>query len=420
MYNPRRSSAPRGGSSRSGSSSFGGARRPGSSFGGAPRGGSSFGGGGRRFQSRKIRSVDPRLLVNTAAQDIPEEVFVPKYRFTDFQIDSRLMANVASKGYDKPTPIQDQCIPHILDGRDVVGIANTGTGKTAAFLIPTIHQILADRNRRALIVAPTRELAVQIEEEARALTPGLSLYSQTCIGGVDMYRQIQGLRRHPHLVIGTPGRLKDLFNRGVLNLRVFNTIVLDEVDRMLDMGFVGDVKFLVEKLNTPRHSLFFSATSTPQIEEIMKAFLKDPIKVSVKTRPTAAGIHQDIIKLNGKPKNQALEEVLRSEGVSKVLVFGRTKHGIERLEKQLSDSGFSVSSIHGNKNQNQRQRALKGFKAGEIDILLATDIASRGLDITGVSHVINYDLPETYEDYVHRIGRTGRAGARGIALTLVD
>lgn len=369
---------------------------------------------------RRVQTVNPALLVNkTTAEEIVVE-YQSKNKFSDFPLDPKIKANIATKKFINPTPIQDQAIPAILEGRDVVGLANTGTGKTAAFLIPLVSKIVSDRNQKVLIIAPTRELAVQIEEEARALTYGLNIYSVVCIGGVDMFRQIQGLRRNPNLVIGTPGRLKDLCNRNVLNLSDFRSIVLDEVDRMLDMGFVNDVKYIVAKLATPRQSLFFSATSSPEVDNIMRIFLTDPIKISVKTRETASTIFQDIIKLNGRNKIEVLKEILTTHKVTKVLVFGRTKHGIEKLDKELIDSGFKVASIHGNKRQSQRQRALNGFKIGQIDILLATDLAARGLDVTDVSHVINFDLPATYEEYVHRIGRTGRAGKRGIALSLVD
>jgi superfamily II DNA/RNA helicase len=374
----------------------------------------------RKSFFRRVQSVNPALLVNkTTSQEAVVE-YKSKYSFADFDIDPKIKANIARKNFINPTPIQDQAIPAILEGRDVVGIANTGTGKTAAFLIPLINKIVKDRSQKVLLIAPTRELAVQIEEEVRYLTAGLNIYSIICIGGVDMFRQVQGLRRNPNLVIGTPGRLKDLTDRRVLNLSDFRSIVLDEVDRMLDMGFVADVKYIVAQLATPRQSLFFSATTSTEVEKIMHMFLKNPVKISVKTHETASTIYQDVIKLNGRPKIDVLKEILISAEVSKVLIFGRTKWGIEKLDKELTGYGFKVASLHGNKRQSQRQRALMGFKSGQIDILLATDIASRGLDICDVSHVINFDLPASYEDYVHRIGRTGRAGKRGIALSLVD
>ncbi len=385
--------------------------------------GSSFGRGrsGGGFRRFPIKSVNPALLVNQSVMPQVEVApYVPKNAFADFQIHDKLKANVITRGYTTPTPIQDQAIPALLAGRDVVGIANTGTGKTAAFLLPLIHKILTGTNERALIIAPTRELAVQIQDEAQLFTANLGIHSLICIGGVDMFRQIQGLRRYPHIVIGTPGRLKDLSNRGVLNFNSFRSIVLDEVDRMLDMGFINDVRFIVGKLPSPRQSLFFSATLTPEVSNVMKTFLNNPVTISVKTQETASGIKQDVIKVNGRPKPQVLEELLRGEAFNKVLIFGRTKFGIDKLAVHLIQKGFRVAAIHGNKNQNQRQRALDSFKNNSVSILLATDIAARGLDIPDVTHVINYDLPASYEDYVHRIGRTGRAGKCGQALSLID
>lgn len=375
--------------------------------------------GFRRF-GRQIKTVDPSLLVRRAAPQVETAVYQSKHTFTDFQIDDRLKRNIRSHGYLVPTPIQDQAIPVLLQGRDVVGIANTGTGKTAAFLLPLLHKIATDGRQRVLIVAPTRELAVQIQAECQSFALGLNLHSVICIGGVDIYRQIQGLRRQPSLVIGTPGRLKDLSNRGILNFNYFRSIVLDEVDRMLDMGFINDVKFIVSRLPKPRQSLFFSATLSPAVKGIMDSFLNHPVTISVKTQETPANVDQDVVKLAGRPKADVLMELLREQSFTKVLVFGRTKWGIEKLAKQLEITGFRVVSLHGNKNQNQRQRALDSFKKNMVNILLATDIASRGLDIPDVSHVINYDLPESYQDYIHRIGRTGRAGKRGLALSLID
>jgi superfamily II DNA/RNA helicase len=234
-----------------------------------------------------------------------------------------------------------------------------------------------------------------------------------------MYGQIRGLMRNPAFVIGTPGRLKDLEKQRKLSFGSFQTIVLDEVDRMLDMGFINDVKWIVAKLPEKRHALFFSATLPENTKDIMSHFLKNPVTISVKKTNTSANVDQDVIRLEGKPKIDVLHDLLAQEGFDKVLVFGRTKWGMEKLAKELDDRGFKVASIHGNKNQNQRQRAINDFKSDKVAILLATDIASRGLDIPNVTHVINYDLPETYEDYVHRIGRTGRADKTGKALSFV-
>jgi superfamily II DNA/RNA helicase len=369
---------------------------------------------------KKSWTHDHTLLVKKAqSSDINESRQVVG-SFEGFAISGQIKENVRLHGYVSPTPIQDQVIPYILEGRDVVGIANTGTGKTAAFLIPLINKIQIDRSQRALIIAPTRELAVQIKEEFSKFSRGMLMTSLLCIGGVNINPQIKGLRSRVDVLIGTPGRLKDLENRGVLNFNSYNNIVLDEVDRMLDMGFVHDVKYIVSRLSQVRQSLFFSATLSLELESIMRSFIKDPVNVSVKSQETASNVDQDIVKLNGRSKLDLLHDLLIQDGFDKVLVFGRTKWGVERLSKQLAERGFGVAALHGNKTHGQRQRALEQFKSNQIRVLLATDVASRGLDIANVSHVINYDLPETYEDYVHRIGRTGRADKSGVALSFID
>ncbi len=341
--------------------------------------------------------------------------------FSEFDIVNPLKENIAKKGYITPTPVQEQAIPAILAGRDLVGTANTGTGKTAAFLIPIINKIFQDRNEAALIITPTRELAVQINEELKAFAWDLRIYSALLIGGSNMQRQLNDLRRNPAVVIGTPGRLKDLIQRNMLRLNDFSIFVLDEVDLMVDIGFIADVKFFCGLLPKVRQSLFFSATISPKIREILSNFVQNPVIVSVKMQDTAENVAQDVVRvLNRDKKIDQLHGLLIKQEFEKVLIFGKTKHGIEKLNRELEHRGFKVGSIHGNKKQSQRQRVLQSFKKDEIDILLATDVASRGLDIPDVTHVINYDLPQTYDDYVHRIGRTGRAGKAGIALTFVE
>jgi superfamily II DNA/RNA helicase len=307
-----------------------------------------------------------------------------------------------------------------MSGRDVVGISNTGTGKTAAFLTPFIQKTTTDRSQRVLIMAPTRELAVQIDQEFRIFSRNLGLFSALCIGGVSMRGQIQDLRRNPAFVIGTPGRIKDLGNQQMIKFSTFNNVVLDEVDRMLDMGFVHDVTKILSSISKSRQSAFFSATTTPGVTRIMNSFLASPVIISVRANTTLHNVSQEIVKTGGKPKIEVLHNLLTTPGFDKVLVFGRTKYGLERLATDLAKRGFSVVAIHGNKSQSQRQRSLGQFKNNHVKVLLATDVASRGLDIDNVTHVINYDLPESYEDYIHRIGRTARAGKTGIALTLVD
>ena len=271
-----------------------------------------------------------------------------------------------------------------------------------------------------LVVVPTRELAFQIDEELRAFAAGSGLYSAACIGGAPIGKQITELRHGPQFVIGTPGRLKDLMQTRHLDLGGFKTVVLDEADRMLDMGFINDMRFMMDRLPKERHTLFFSATLSREIEALIHDFLKDPARVSVKTRDTAKNIDQDIIRIRGKNKYDVLKELLAEEGFDKVLVFSRTKHGAEKLSKALKADGISSQSIHGNKTQVARQKALDEFKDGKVRVLVATDVAARGLDISDISHVINYDVPATYDDYVHRIGRTGRADKKGKALTFVE
>ncbi len=379
--------------------------------------------GPRRAPSRG-RSFGQRLDINSFINKavIVEEVdhFIPEHEFDDFLIEEKLKKNIRDKGYIAPTSIQDRTIPHILKGQDVVGIANTGTGKTAAFLIPLVNKMMKDPKGSVLIVVPTRELATQINDELKGFAPGTGLFSVVCVGGTPLGPQLKELRYKNHFIIGTPGRLKDLIERRALDLTQTTSVVLDEADRMLDMGFMPDMKFIMGQMPKVRHTLFFSATMSKEIEKLIGEFLHEPVKISVKTQDTSKNVDQDIVRMKaGEDKLQVLENILKHEGSDKVLIFGRTKHGVERLAKTLVVRGFKADSIHGDKSQGQRQRALDAFKKDQLQILVATDVAARGLDIPLVSHVINYDLPATYEDYIHRIGRTGRAGAVGKALTFV-
>lgn len=384
--------------------------------------GRSFG----RFNRRKSRSDfgefrDLNVFVKKASPVTGDKPYTPHNSFADFPISTPLKNNILYKGYEAPTPIQDQSIMPILQERDLIGLANTGTGKTAAFLIPIIDQIFKNRNKKALIIAPTRELAVQINQELREFAKDMKIYSALVIGGTNALRQVHDIRRNPHVVIGTPGRLKDLIERRVLHLEDFSIFVLDEVDLMVDIGFIEDVKYFISLLPEQRQSLFFSATISPKIRTILDTFVKNPITVSVKMQDTSENVDQNVVRvINRETKVDQLHDILIGKDVDKVLVFGRTKHSVDALFKELTFRGFKTGAIHGNKTQGQRKRVLESFKSNEIKILLATDVASRGLDIPDVTHVINYELPESYDDYVHRIGRTGRAGKTGIALTFVD
>jgi len=365
-------------------------------------------------------SFDPSMLVKKAAVESTQSAYIPSNQFDSFALHPQLMHNVLDRGYQTLTPVQDRVIPLILSGKDVVGIASTGTGKTAAFLIPLIHNLSNQQTGRVLIMAPTRELAVQIDSEFRLFARGMELYSSLCIGGASMTKQINSLRRGADFIIGTPGRLVDLEKRHFIDFNTFSVIVLDEVDQMLDMGFIPVMKYVIAKLPQKRHSLFFSATLPSKLDDVINSFLTDPIQVKVAAKESSAHVNQDIVKLNGQSKIEALHDLLVKEGFDKVLVFGRTKFGLDKLARALFEKGFKVAAIHGNKSQSQRQRALRQFKDNYVQVLLATDIASRGLDIDSVTHVINYDLPQTYEDYIHRIGRTGRANKVGTALSFVD
>ncbi|OHA87047.1 MAG: hypothetical protein A2566_03785 [Candidatus Zambryskibacteria bacterium RIFOXYD1_FULL_40_13] len=347
--------------------------------------------------------------------------FTPDNTFQTFLIDESIKNTITAKGYILPTPIQDKAIPQILSGKDVVGIANTGTGKTAAFLIPLIHKIILNRKEQVMIIVPTRELAIQIDTELRQFVQGMRMFSVCCVGGAPISKQIRDLRYEYNFIIGTPGRIKDLLDRKMIRLNEFGTIVLDEADRMLDMGFVNDMRAIMSGMPKNRQTLFFSATLSQEIEKLIGEFLHEPVRISVKTQDTSKNVDQDIVRVqNGKEKIDILHDLLNQKELTKVLIFGRTKHGVEKLSQVLTKRGFRAESIHGDKNQGGRQQALRLFKDNKIQILVATDVAARGLDIADVSHVINYDIPATHDDYVHRIGRTGRAGKLGKALTFVD
>lgn len=377
-------------------------------------------GGRSRQQQRPVKTFDPSLFIKKVEEQVVADVYTPTHTFADFPINAQLKENIIAKGYANPTPIQDQAIPVLLEEKDIIATANTGTGKTAAFLIPLINNMLAHKISRVLIIAPTRELAGQIESEFKSFTVKMQLKSALCIGGVSIDRQERALSRRPEFVIGTPGRLLDLENNKLIDFHSFSAIVLDEVDTMLDMGFVNDIKYIINHLPRKRHSLFFSATIPATIKSLMNTFLQNPISVSVKTRQSAENVNQDIIKIAGRNKVDVLHDLLISPGVTKSIVFLRTKRSADKLNRALIERGFKVIAIHGDKTQAQRNKALAAFKEGKVDILLATDVVARGIDIDNVTHVINFDLPQTHEDYIHRIGRTGRAGKIGQAITFID
>ncbi|NTW13865.1 MAG: DEAD/DEAH box helicase [Candidatus Moranbacteria bacterium] len=402
-------------------SKIGKGRRAGGGRPSGPSRPSQYGGSRKKQLSVDQRLLDPTRFVKKAIRTTDTEEFNPTHRFADFKMHDSIKRNVFSRGFVNPTPIQDGAIPHALDGRDVVGIANTGTGKTVAFLLPLIDKTLRSRSQRALILVPTRELALQVESEFRDFTRGLGLRSAVVIGGTGFPKQIAAISRKPEFVIGTPGRIKDLVSRRVLDLSLFNNLVLDEADRMLDMGFVKDIKELMAMLQEKRQTLFFSATMPREIGELAQKFLKDPITVEVKSRATSENVEQNVITVkDNDQKVEILHDLLLKEDFKKVLIFRKTKRGTSNLALALDKRGFRADSIHGDKSQGQRERALRRFRDGDVQALVATDVAARGLDVADITHVINFDLPENYEDYIHRIGRTGRGTKMGQALTFID
>lgn len=380
----------------------------------------SSNGRGRNNSPRKRgENIDVSRFIKKASDETitqPEQIV---NSFADFGFVPELEKNLKIKNYTIPTPVQDQSIGHIMEGRDLIGLANTGTGKTGAFLLPMINKAFEDKNQKVLIIAPTRELALQIANEFHSFSFGMRIFSALCIGGMPIYKQITNLKRQPQFVIGTPGRLQDLHKRNLLDYSQFQNIVLDEVDRMLDMGFVNEIRDILSKFPPVRQSLFFSATMPPKIRSLTEEFLQYPITVSINAGQTANNVDQDIIRVGEGEKFEKLQDILSDPDFQKVLIFSETKHGVEKLKVNLVNRGFSAESIHGDKRQGQRQRALNQFKNNEVTILVATDVAARGLDIKDVSHVINYTIPETFNDYIHRIGRTGRENKKGVALTFV-
>lgn len=371
--------------------------------------------------ARKVKQLDPALFVKAAIKTEETKPYEPTALFADMPIHDLIKGNLVKKGFTHPTPIQDGAIPKILDGRDVIGKASTGTGKTVAFLVPMLDKVLRDKGERVFIVAPTRELAVQIEEEFKIFSRGSGLRSALLIGGANMNVQIRALSSRPNFVIATPGRAKDLIEQKALHLGEFGNVVLDEVDRMLDMGFIKDIKFLLGLLRENRQSMFFSATLEKETRVIAKTFLVNPVTVVIESRRTAESVEQSVVYFsNPKEKLETLHEILIGKDIEKVVIFMRMKFATSKLARELVARGFKADAIHGNLRQSKRLRVLNDFRDGKITVLIATDVAARGLDISGVTHVINYDAPESYEDYIHRIGRTGRANKTGKAITFVE
>lgn len=378
------------------------------------------GGGGNKRRGPRKSTADVSRFVKKATPQIEEKVLPIKHLFSDFNFSQELQKNLESKKFIKPTHIQDESMPFIIDGRDIVGLANTGTGKTGAFLLPLIDKVYKDKSQKVLILAPTRELAMQIDKEFRSFSYGMRIYSAMCVGGMPIWKQINDLARNPNFIIGTPGRIKDLSERGKINYGAINNIVLDEVDHMLDMGFIEPITEILNNLKKERQSLFFSATMPENIKKLISKFTENPVVIEVASKNNINNIDQDIVKVTeSENKFPRLVELLKEPGFDKVIIFIETKRGADKLSSDLFKEGFLVDSIHGDKRQGQRKRAIDSFDRNKIKILVATDVAARGLDIDGITHVINYTVPGTNEDYTHRIGRTGRGGKKGTALTFV-
>ena len=347
--------------------------------------------------------------------------------FQDLKLIPPILKALAKEGYTEPTPIQEQAIPAVLAGRDLFGCAQTGTGKTAAFALPILQRLqeqppgAAKRPIRALILTPTRELAIQIDDNIRAYGQFTKLRSTVIVGGVSQKAQEQALERGSDILIATPGRLIDLLNQGLVSLKQVQILVLDEADRMLDMGFIHDMKRIIAKLPSSRQTLFFSATMPPEITSLVDSLLNDPAKVEITpVSSTAERIEQSVYLVDKENKQKLLNLLLEDRSIASAIVFARTKHGADRIARGLNKAKVTAQAIHGDKSQNSRQNALNNFKSGATRVLVATDIAARGIDIDELSHVINFNLPNIPETYVHRIGRTGRAGLSGVAISFCD
>lgn len=345
--------------------------------------------------------------------------------FQQFNLDQRLIRAVSEMGYDTPTEIQLKAIPAVLEGRDVMGCAQTGTGKTAAFTLPILETIKERSSRKirikSLILTPTRELALQINENIRSYTKYLPLRSTVIYGGASQKKQVDSLRKGVDIVVATPGRLLDLMGQGFVNMNALEVLVLDEADTMLDMGFIRDINKIIKQLPKNKQTLFFSATMPKSIQKLSKEILRNPVKIFVQPQSTAAEtVKQSVYFVDQSEKTKLLLDLLKGNEINQALVFTRTKRGADKLTKQLSRNGIKTGAIHGDKSQSKRQGTLLDFKKHKINVLVATDVASRGIDIDELPHVINYNLPNVPEIYVHRIGRTGRAGNEGIAISFCD
>lgn len=380
-----------------------------------------------RFNKKKKKQSGTEIathrMINRAQPIAEQKPYIAERNFDQFPINGNLRKALHFKGYSTPTEIQDRTIDAAIAGRDLIGIAQTGTGKTAAFLIPILERYLQSRAPfSTLIMVPTRELAVQVLDEFQSLTKKMKLSAIKVIGGTSLFNDVRALRRNPDVIVGTPGRLNDLFERGELPLEAFSVLVLDEFDRMLDMGFSRDVMRIANGMTNREQTMLFSATVDGSIQNYVDQLVKDPAEVRVTTGTTSAkNIEQDVVyPVQGEDRFDTLVRMLNDNEFERVILFAETRHKVHRLATRLNNSNIVAEAIHGDKSQAARQQALNKFKGGKVQVLVATDVAARGIDVNNVSHVINFEVPRTWDSYVHRIGRTGRAGKQGIALTFVD
>ncbi len=382
----------------------------------------SFNQGKQNRNKASSKTIDPSVFVKKATSN--EDVqYVASRLIPKLPINKGIISNLIKKGYETPTQIQDKTLEPIMEGKNLIGIAHTGTGKTGAFLIPLINNLLNKKPAsQVLVVAPTRELAVQTNSEFHSIAAGLKLYSNCLIGGTSVYADLKKLKKPSHFIIGTPGRLNDMVRQGAIKLKEFNTIVLDEFDRLLDMGFSQEINQLVDGMINRQQTILFAATNNNSQKQIINKLASDLVEVKVSNgSSTVDTVEQDIVKIKeGEKKIEVLLDMIRDESFEKVLVFAETKRWVSRICKHLSQSGVKADEIHSDKSQNYRSKALNSFKKQNIQVLVATDVAARGLDISQVSHVINYQQPNNMESYIHRIGRTGRAGKSGKAITFVN
>ena len=376
---------------------------------------------GKQQKKKAVSEINPADLIKKATKT-KSRSYVSKRSYADLDLHRILSKNIAQKGYQSPTEIQDKCIDQLISGQNLIGIAATGTGKTGAFLIPIIQQIIDGKKNTGLVVVPTRELAQQVQEEFKSLTKGMGLLSACFIGGTSLGKDISLARREISLIVATPGRLNDLIDRRALTIHETEVLVLDEFDRMLDMGFIKDIQKILSGMTNRKQTMLFSATINSSQERLIKQIVEKPLRVNVSTGTKSSdNVDQKIIYVaNHENKFDILYDLINHDSFEKVILFAETKRTVDKLNKQLTKSGIKSDVIHGNKSQNYRTNAIKLFKSGRTKVLVATDVAARGIDIKGITHVINYQLPQTMDSYIHRIGRTGRAESTGAAYTFVN